>query len=342
VIDKDYAHLLRRPEHTFDEKAIDRELLTKNILVTGAGGSIGSALVRRINKASPNNVYILGHGEDSIFQLIRCLRDEPGKDWIHPIIADVLSEEVATLLRDGSVDCVFHTAAHKHVGLMESNPRAAFANNTQTTIWLARQCEKHGVRLVYVSTDKAVKPTTVMGASKKLAEAWIDANCKLARTIRLGNVLGSAGSLVEIVERKVAGGTLGARFTLNHPDMARFFVTAKEAVGLALSTLTFKPGKYCLDMGKPLRIDALVKKISPGIEIFNDYTRVGNEKLEEDMKEDDEHWQPLGPDCPILGLNRKVEPKLVSAVLEIIEDHANSGTGANDFGQLMVDMARKV
>jgi len=342
MIDKDYAHLLCRPEHKFDEKALDRELLLKNILVTGAGGSIGSALTRRINKASPNNLYVLGHGEDSIFQLLQRLRDEPGNGSIHPMIADAYSEEVDTLLREGRVDVVFHTAAHKHVGLMESNPRAAYANNTLATIWLARQCEKHGVRLVYVSTDKAVKPTTAMGASKKLAEAWIDANCKNAVTIRLGNVLGSAGSLVEIIERKVAGGTLGARFTLNHPDMARFFVTAKEAVGLALSALFQSPGKYCLDMGKPLRIDELVRKISPSIEIFNDFTRVGNEKLEEDLKEDDEHWQPLGPDCPILGLNRKVEPKLISAVLEIIEDHANSEIGANTFGQLMVEMARKV
>jgi len=339
MIDKDYSHLLCRPEHTFDEKGIDRELLTKNILVTGAGGSIGSALSRRINKAHPNNLYLLGHGEDSIFQLLQRFRDEPGNGSVHPMISDVQSGEVATLLRDGSIDFVFHTAAHKHVGLMESNPRAAFANNTQTTIWLARQCEKHSVPLIYVSTDKAVKPTTVMGASKKLAEAWIDANCKLTRTIRLGNVLGSAGSLVEIVERKAAD---GAKFTLNHPDMARFFVTAKEAVGLALSTLTLRPGKYCLDMGKPLRIDELVRKISPSIEIFNDFTRVGNEKLEEDMKEDDEFWQPLEPDCPILGLNRKVEPKLISAVLEIIEDHANSRLGAHAFGQLMVDMARRV
>ena len=341
MITKDYSHLLCRPEHSFDESEIDLALRDQKILITGAGGSIGSALSRRILSANPAKVYLLGHGEDSIFQLIQALQDSPFSPF-HPIIQDVYSEEVVTLLRERRVDVVFHTAAHKHVGLQEKNPRAAFANNTQTTIWLARQCEKHGVHLVYVSTDKAVKPTTVMGASKKLAEAWIDANCKLVSTVRLGNVLGSAGSLVEIIERKVAGGTLGAKFTLNHPDMARFFVTAKEAVGLALSTLTLKPGKYCLEMGKPLRIDELVRKISPGIEIFNDYTRVGNEKLEEDLKEDDEHWQPLGPDCPILGLNRKVEPKLISAVLEIIEDHANSELPAASLGQLMVDMARKV
>jgi FlaA1/EpsC-like NDP-sugar epimerase len=340
MITKDYAHLLCRPEHTFDERAIDRELLTKNILITGAGGSIGSALTRRICQAYPNNVYVVGHGEDSIFQLMQRLHEEGANATIFPVIADVYSEQVASILKSGNLDYVFHTAAHKHVGLMESNPRAAFANNTQMTIWLARKCADAGTRLVYLSTDKAVKPTTVMGASKKLAEAWIDANGKNTMTIRLGNVLGSAGSLVEIVERKAAS---GVKFTLNHSDMTRFFVTVKEAAGLILSAGTgAPPGKYSLDMGCPLRIDALVRKIAPGIEIFNDYTRVGDEKLEEDLKEDDEFRETLGPDAPVIQLRRKVEPKLVSAVLEIIEDHANSELGAHALGQLMVSMARKV
>ncbi len=342
MIDKDYSHLLCRPEHVFDEKAIDGGLLTKNILITGAGGSIGSALARRISRANPNNLYLLGHGEDSIFQLLQYLHDEPGNASLHPVIQNVYSDEVRNLLRNESIDFVFHTAAHKHVGLMESNPRAAFENNTQSTIWLATQCEACGIRLIYVSTDKAVKPTTIMGASKKLAEAWIDANCKNATTIRLGNVLGSAGSLVEIVERKVAGGTLGAKFTLNHPNMARFFVTAKEAVGLALSSASLPPGKYCLDMGLPHHIGALVHQISPGIEIMEDFNHAGNEKLKEDLREDDEGWDTLGMDSPIIRLRRKVEPKLIKAILELVEDHANSSLDSHHFGKLMVDMARRV
>jgi len=339
MIDKDYAHLLCRPEHTFDEKTIDKDLLTKNILVTGAGGSIGSALVRRINRANPNNIYVLGHGEDSIFQLLQRLHDEPGNASIRPMIADAYSPEVDALLSKGNIDIVFHTAAHKHVGLMESNPRAAFANNTQTTIWLARQCEKHGIRFVYVSTDKAVKPTTVMGASKKLAEAWVDANCTNSVTVRLGNVLGSAGSLVEIVERKRDKG--GETFFLTHPAMGRHFVTVKEAVGLILTAGFCFPGKYTLEMGQPLSIEALVNTIAPGIRIEEDPKRAPrSEKKVEDLREDDE----VGDFAlePIIGLSRKVEKKLVSAVLEIIEDHANAGTPASSLGQLMVDMSRKV
>jgi FlaA1/EpsC-like NDP-sugar epimerase len=344
MITKDYSRLLGRPEHVFDERAIDRALSCKRVLITGAGGSIGSALTRRICLANPVKVYILGHGEDSIFQLQQKLREEVASIPVQATIADAYSEQVARLLerKCGGIDYVFHTAAHKHVGLMESNPRAALANNAQTTIWLARKCEEVGTRFVYMSTDKAVKPTTVMGASKKLAEAWIDANAKNAVTIRLGNVLGSAGSLVEIVERKVAGGTLGATFTLNHPDMKRFFVTAKEAVGLILSAGLDNPGKYTLDMGKPLRIGELVRKIAPGIEVIDGHARVGDEKLEEDLREDDEGYSTLGPDFPVIRLRRMVEPKLVSAVLEIVQDHANSELDSNSLARLIVSMARKV
>jgi FlaA1/EpsC-like NDP-sugar epimerase len=201
-------------------------------------------------------------------------------------------------------------------------------------------CEKAGTRFVCMSTDKAVKPTTVMGASKKLAEAWIDANCKNAVTIRLGNVLGSAGSLVEIVERKAAS---GGPFVLSDPRMARFFVTVKEAVGLILSAGLNNPGKYTLEMGKPQCIEALVRKIAPDIEISTSHTRAGDEKLAEDLMEDDESHCTVGPDDnPIIRLSRTVEPKLVSAILEIIEDHANSELDSNSLSRLIVSMARKV
>jgi UDP-N-acetylglucosamine 4,6-dehydratase len=341
MIDKDYAHLLGRPEHTFDERAIDRELLTKNILITGAGGSIGSALTRRICQSYPSNVYVVGHGEDSIFQLVQRLHeDDDAKVTVIPVIADAYSDRVASILKGGCIDYVFHTAAHKHVGLMESNPHAALANNTQTTIWLARKCEEVGTRFVYMSTDKAVKPTTVMGASKKLAEAWVDANCKNAVTIRLGNVLGSAGSLVEIVERKAASGWT---FVLSDPRMARFFVTVKEAVGLILAAGTdCMPGKYTLEMGRPQFIEALVRKIAPEIEIVTNHIRAGDEKLAEDLREDDEGYSTLGPDSPFVRLRRSVEPKLVSAVLEIIEDNANSELDSNSLSRLIVNFARKV
>lgn len=339
MITQDYSFLLSRPERSFNEAAIDSSINGKKILITGAGGSIGSALSRRILSAKPKMVYLLGHGEDSIFQLMQTLDTSCAP--FHSIIADTYSDEVAQLLRSGSIDLVCHTSAHKHVGLMEKNPRAALSNNTQTTIWLARKCEEVGTRLVYVSTDKAVKPTTVMGASKKLAEAWIDANGKNAVTIRLGNVLGSAGSLVEIVEGLKRGGTLGRRFTLNHPDMARYFVTAKEAVGLILIGGTDLPGKYTLDMGKPLHIKSLVRQISPGLEITEQASFSKAEKKIEDLFEDDEGVASHTEDN-VLQFHRDVEPKLISAVLEIIEDHANSDTSAKELGRLMVDMARKV
>lgn len=345
MINKDYSHLLCRPERTFDESAIDKELSGKRILITGAGGSIGSALSQRILAANPAKVYLLGHGEDSIFQLVRWLRNGFNESLpIHEMICDVYSTEVDALLRTGlhKIDYVFHTAAHKHVGLMETNPRAAIMNNTQATIWLGRKCKEVGTRLVNVSTDKAVKPTTVMGASKKLAEAWLDANCQDHRvTIRLGNVLGSAGSLVEIVEKL---NQTGGKFLLNHRDMARYFITAKEAAGLILAGGTNFPGKYTLDMGKPLLISALVKQVAPRVEIVTQ-SCLFEEKLVEDLFEDDEGVESDGfcnPDAPLTTFHRDVEHRLVSSVLEIIEDHANSGTSAKDFGRLVVDMARRV
>lgn len=335
----DYANLLNRSERAFDEGEIDAALQGKKILITGAGGSIGSALALRVVlQAAPGKVYLLGHGEDSLFQVSQKLKagDAAGKFGL--VLADVYSKDTSVLLRDG-IDFVFHTAAHKHVGILESAPRAAFANNTQATIWLARKCEEAGTRLIYLSTDKAVKPTTVLGASKKLAEAWIDANCKNAVTIRLGNVLGSAGSLVEIVERlsKVSG-----KFILNHPDMCRYFVTVKEAVGLILSAGVNLPGKYTLDMGQSVRIEDLIRRISPGLKITERVNYSKTEKLEEDLREYDE-WKvdSLLP-ASIIKLSRKVEPKLVGAILEIIEDNANSGLCSDSLGKLMVDMANRV
>jgi FlaA1/EpsC-like NDP-sugar epimerase len=338
MIDTDYSHLLNRNEYRFEESNINDALLTKRILVTGAGGSIGSALVRRIAKAYADKIWLVGHGEDSIFQLQQRLEEEECNASIIPVIADVYSTEVARIIEKENLDYVFHAAAHKHVGLMQANPRAAIANNTQATIWLARKCSEAITRFVFISTDKAVNPATVMGASKRLAEAWVSANSEDAVICRFGNVLGSSGSLVEIVERRAAS---GLPIHITHPDMRRYFITAKEAVGLVLTAGLFcKSGTYSLEMGEAILIENLVRKLSPDSKVFFDKQQLSAEKLAEEIHSADELVMDVDIHPGIRRIFQSVHQKLVRAVLEMVEDECNASPPG--LGQFLVSMANKV
>jgi len=340
MIDRDYSSLLNRPEHLFDASRIDFGLLAKRILVTGAGGSIGSALVRRIVQANPEKVWLVGHGEDSIFQLLQKLEEENCPASVVPVISDAYSFEIAKTIREEGLDCVFHAAAHKHVGLLEQNPRAAIANNTQATIGLSRLCARAGVRFVFISTDKAVNPTTVMGASKRLAEAKV--SCQEGDNVicRFGNVLGSAGSLVEIVERRFAA---GRPVKITHPDMRRFFITAKEAVGLVLTAgLRGNPGTYSLEMGEPVYIKQLVSKLVEDAKLVVEGSPIYGEKLVEEIYSKEENVFDVGFHPGIRRITRSHYAGLIEAVLEIVEDQCNSNCPAPELGKAIVDLANKV
>lgn len=335
MITKDYSFLLDRPEHTFDDEAIDNALKNKRVMVTGAGGSIGSALVLRILKTNPSTALILvGHGEGSLFELRQQIAElKLGPRKIHYCVGNVRSDSVTQYLNQ-DVDIVFHAAAHKHVQLMEENPVAAYDNNTLQTIWLGRQCNSRNIKLVFISTDKAVNPTTIMGASKRLAEAWIESNMSNATVCRFGNVLGSAGSLVPIIERRVAA---GLPIEITDASALRYFITAKEAVGLVLTAgLLFEPGKYSLEMGNPVPIVTLAWKLA-GRNYPIELTGLkSGEKLHEELKKG-RLFKTSHPE--ICGILEPVHASLVRAVLEIIEDVANSD---HYIGQLIVEMANKL
>lgn len=278
---KNYSFLLERPEHQFDEFAIDYALAGKRVLVTGAGGTIGSSLVERLVKSPAAFVGGIGHSELPIFRL----KQNINSDKLSVAIASVADSFVMeNLLARWKPDIILHAAAHKHVGLMESQPEQAFANNTLATISFAKVALRSESvrRFVFISTDKAVMPTSIMGASKRVAEVWLRTNLSPFATIcRFGNVLGSSGSLVEIIEQKVAA---SEPITVTDVKMERFFITAKEAVGLVLTAALLEEGDcFSIDMGRPIPIIDIVETLAPRSQVVITDKPGSGEKISEEI-----------------------------------------------------------
>jgi FlaA1/EpsC-like NDP-sugar epimerase len=236
------------------------------VLVTGAGGSIGSELCRQIAAAMPGRLVLLGHGENSIFEIHSQLTAAHPMLDIVPVIADIRNvDRLDEAFRQFSPRVVFHAAAHKHVPLMEQNPGEAVSNNILGTRNVVTCCLRYGVaRFVLISTDKAVAPSSVMGASKRVAELIVRAAARRASgsfsIVRFGNVLGSRGSVIGTFKRQIeAGGPI----TITHPDMQRFFMTIPEAVHLVLQAggLGGHGDLFVLNMGRPLRITDLAQDL---------------------------------------------------------------------------------
>lgn len=317
---KNYAFLLNRPEHRFPEEKFDEALAGRRVLVTGAGGSIGSALVRRLVKSPAAFIGGIGHSELPIFNLRQSLDDA---SRLETAILDIGHEHVMhELLARWKPDLLIHAAAHKHVGLMESQPEQAFLNNSVATINLAKiaMASESVRRFVFISTDKAVEPTSIMGASKRVAEVWLRRHAAPFATIcRFGNVLGSSGSLVEIIERKVA---TGEPITITDAKMERFFITAKEAVGLVLTAALLEEGDgFTISMGNPVAIMDIVEALAPRATIVITGAPGSGEKLSEQIVGYGEELQPT-KNPAILRISMPENPR-IDSVLAIIKSHPN-------------------
>ena len=286
--------LLRREPITTDSAQVSSLVTGRTVLVTGAGGSIGAELCRQLARLGPSRIVALGRGENSIFELLQQLHRDFPRLIVDPIIADVRDERrMQRVFATHRPYSVFHAAAHKHVPLMEANVSEAVLNNvlgTSNVVHCSAMCEVE--HFVLVSSDKAVRPTSVMGATKRIAEFIVH---EVAEdhpryvAVRFGNVLGSRGSVVPTFMRQIAA---GGPVTITHPDMTRYFMTIPEAVQLVLQAAALgQNGEiFVLDMGEPVRVLDLATDMIrlSGLEVGQDIevkflgTRPG-EKLYEEL-----------------------------------------------------------
>jgi FlaA1/EpsC-like NDP-sugar epimerase len=269
--------LLRREPIRTDLDRVGALVEEQTILVTGGGGSIGSELCRQVARLNPGRLVVLGHGENSIFGITRELAEAFPDIKVVPVIADVRdAERIDRIFERFTPSTVFHAAAHKHVPLMELNVAEAITNNVQGTRNVVLAAARVGVeRFVMISTDKAVCPTNVMGASKRVAEQVVQETAdhcgKNYIAVRFGNVLGSRGSVVPIFLRQIED---GGPITVTHPEMRRYFMTIPEAVQLVLQAAVLGRGGevFVLDMGEPVKIVDLATDLVrlSGLEVGRD------------------------------------------------------------------------
>lgn len=311
--------LLERDEVRLDMDIVEHYIRDKVVLVTGAGGSIGSEICRQIMRVGPKMLLLLGHGENSIYLINQELKNIYKDGPIIPIIADIRDkQQLDQIFTQYNPQVVFHAAAHKHVPLMEIQPMAAVLNNIYGTRNVADVAGSHGVeRFVMISTDKAVNPTSVMGATKRVAEKVIismnDTYDTKYITVRFGNVLGSRGSVIPLFKKQIeAGGPV----TVTDPEMTRYFMTIPEASQLVLQAGAMGKGGevFLLDMGEPVKIIDLARNmirlsgLEPDKDIHIKITglRPGEKKYEELLTSEE-------------GTNRTNHTKIFEAALETVD-----------------------
>jgi FlaA1/EpsC-like NDP-sugar epimerase len=353
IRDVQVEDLLGREKIDMDMKEVSSYLQREMVLVTGAGGSIGSELCRQILPFIPKQLILLGHGENSIYQVERELKKSFPDAVLVPIIADIQDrrrmEEVFKRFRPS---VVFHAAAHKHVPLMEQNPIEAIKNNVFGTKNVAECARLSGARhFVMISTDKAVNPTSVMGATKRLAEMLVQGLNKHCTTkfvaVRFGNVLGSRGSVIPIFKEQIKQ---GGPLTVTHPDMVRYFMTIPEAVQLTIQAgASAKGGEiFVLDMGEPVKIVEMARDLirlsgfEPDVDIKIVFTGVRpGEKLYEELLTFGEKTQatkherifiaqPVEHDCD------EVKAKL--SVLEFMLTECNEEENIKEIKNILLQM----
>ena len=323
--------LLRREPVKLDDTAIRVLIEGRTVMVTGAGGSIGSEICRQVLRYRPKKLLLVERAENSLFLVEQELARMDPRPAFEPLIADITDEpRMEQIMTLHQPEVIFHAAAHKHVPMMEWNPAEAVKNNVFGTRLLARLADRHGVReFVSISTDKAVNPTSVMGCSKLLAERFVQALSAASRTkfivVRFGNVLASNGSVVPIFQEQIKR---GGPITVTHPGIERYFMTIPEASQLVLQAATQGEGGeiFVLDMGESVRIVDLARDLialsgleHDDIEIVFTGLRPG-EKLYEELYFDDERRVATRHPKVFCAMHRPAELSAVESVFDDLDD----------------------
>ena len=335
------ADLLGRPQQVLDQDAMRALIAGRRILITGAGGTIGSELARQIAIHGPTHISLLDNGELALYRIDL----EFDENWPNLSRSTILGDvrdgtRLATVFQREQPDLVFHAAAFKHVPMVEENPNEGVLTNVMGTANVARACLASEVAvMVQISTDKAVNPTSIMGATKRIAEmicqglSLTSASCRFV-TVRFGNVLGSTGSVVPLFQRQLAR---GGPLTVTDRDVTRYFMTAREAVELVLQATAATPrdvesGKiFVLDMGQPVRILDLARQMirlagfTPDVDIPITFTGLRpGEKLYEEMLHDGEAPQPTNLEGINLASPRVIDYELLSDQVDKLSRAAKS------------------
>lgn len=331
IRDINIEDLLRREPVRLDDGAIRSMLKGRCVLVTGAGGSIGSEMCRQIVRSRPARLIMVDHAENSLFYVEQELSKVCGATELSACVVDIRDEvRLESIFRRHRPEIIFHAAAHKHVPMMENNPGEAIVNNVLGTRLLADMADAYGVeRFVFISTDKAVRPSSVMGASKHLAERFVSAFSEESPTtfvvVRFGNVLASAGSVVPIFQEQIRQ---GGPITVTHPEMTRYFMTIPEASQLVLQAAAIGSGGeiFVLDMGEPLRILDLARDLillsglcEGDIEITFVGPRPGEKLFEEILLSDEETLPTTHPKVRVARSRYYTSQEVRESISQIAE-----------------------
>lgn len=337
--------LLGREAVSLDVESIAALIRGRTVLVTGAGGSIGAELCRQLCAFRPSRILLLERTENALFFIHRELvRDFSGIEFV-PVVGDICDAlRMERVFKETTPCAVFHAAAHKHVPMMEWNAGEALKNNVFGTKTLADTAERFGAGIfVQISTDKAVNPTSVMGATKRVAEMYLQTKAQNSATrfvtVRFGNVLGSNGSVVQIFREQIAN---GGPVTVTHPDMRRYFMLISEACQLVLQSASFAEGGeiFLLDMGKPVSVMDLAKDMirlsgyEPDVDIRIEVTgvRPGEKLFEELLNNGEGHDRTVHPKI-LVGKIQPVSPARIAAALELLA-RVQNGTNEDVRGAL--------
>jgi O-antigen biosynthesis protein WbqV len=329
--------LLGRPQAALDRAAISAMIAGRRVLVTGAGGTIGAELVRQISEAAPAALTLVDNGEYNLYAIDLAVRTHHPDLSVRPVLADVRDQPRLTeIFADARPEVVFHAAALKHVPMVENHPLEGLLTNAIGTRYVADACVAAGVAvMVLISTDKAVNPSNIMGASKRIAELYCQAYDVRGAgtrfiTVRFGNVLGSSGSVVPLFQQQLAA---GGPLTVTHPEIQRYFMTVREAVELVLQAAALGQGRndqgaiYVLDMGQPVKIIDLARQMIrlagkvPDVDVRIAITGLRpGEKLFEELFHGEE--PPVGTDMAgvLLARYRPVDYTYIAAKLAALGD----------------------